>query len=29
MLIYNTQTEGAIPEQLRGAAEAAKVPVVE
>ncbi len=28
VLIYNTQTQGAIPEQLRSKAEAAKVPVV-
>lgn len=29
VLFYNTQTEGAVPEQLRGAAEAARVPIVE
>ncbi|CAB4928042.1 unannotated protein [freshwater metagenome] len=29
MLVYNTQTEGSVPEQLRAAAEAADVPVVE
>lgn len=29
VLIYNTQTEGSVPEQLRGAAEAAGIPVVE
>lgn len=29
VLIYNTQTEGSVPEQIRGAAEAAGVPVVE
>jgi zinc/manganese transport system substrate-binding protein len=29
VLIYNTQTEGAVPEQLRGVAEGANVPVVE
>jgi zinc/manganese transport system substrate-binding protein len=29
VLIYNTQTEGSVPEQLRSAAEAAGVPVVE
>ena len=29
VLIYNTQTEGSVPEQLRSAAEAASVPVVE
>lgn len=29
VLIYNTQTEGSIPEQIRTAAEAAGVPVVE
>ena len=29
VLIYNTQTEGSIPEQIRAAAEAAGVPVVE
>ena len=29
MLIYNRQTEGAVPEQLRAAAEQAGVPVVE
>jgi zinc/manganese transport system substrate-binding protein len=29
VLIYNTQTSGSIPEQLRGAAEDAGVPVVE
>jgi zinc/manganese transport system substrate-binding protein len=29
VLIYNTQTEGSVPTQLRGAAEAAGVPVVE
>ncbi|HEY5845007.1 MAG TPA: ABC transporter substrate-binding protein, partial [Mycobacterium sp.] len=28
VLIYNTQTEGAVPEQLRSAAESAGVPVV-
>ena len=28
VLIYNTQTEGAIPDEIRGAAEAAGVPVV-
>jgi zinc/manganese transport system substrate-binding protein len=28
VLIYNTQTEGSIPEQIRSAAEQAKVPVV-
>jgi zinc/manganese transport system substrate-binding protein len=27
-LIYNTQTEGSIPEQIRAAAQAAGVPVV-
>lgn len=29
VLVYNTQTEGAVPEQLRGVAETAGVPVVE
>jgi zinc/manganese transport system substrate-binding protein len=29
VLIYNTQTEGSVPEQIRAAAEAAGVPVVE
>ena len=29
VLIYNTQTEGALPQQIRAAAEAAGVPVVE
>ena len=29
VLIYNTQTSGSVPEQLRAAAEAADVPVVE
>lgn len=29
VLIYNTQTEGSVPEQLRSAASAAGVPVVE
>ncbi|CAN5517139.1 zinc ABC transporter substrate-binding protein [soil metagenome] len=29
VLIYNTQTEGSVPEQLRSAAESAGVPVVE
>lgn len=29
VLIYNTQTEGSVPEQIRTAAEAADVPVVE
>ena len=29
VLVYNTQTEGAVPEQLRSIAEAAGVPVVE
>ena len=29
VLIYNTQTQGSVPEQLRSAAEAAGVPVVE
>lgn len=29
VLIYNTQTEGSVPEQLRAAAESAGVPVVE
>jgi zinc/manganese transport system substrate-binding protein len=29
VLVYNTQTEGAVPEQLRGVAEDAGVPVVE
>lgn len=29
VLIYNTQTEGSVPEQIRAAAEAAAVPVVE
>ena len=29
VLIYNTQTEGSVPEQIRAAAEAARVPVVE
>ncbi|MDG4665326.1 zinc ABC transporter substrate-binding protein [Mycobacterium sp. 236(2023)] len=29
VLIYNTQTEGSVPEQIRGAAEQAGVPVVE
>ena len=28
VLIYNTQTQGAVPEQVRSKAEAAKVPVV-
>ena len=29
VLIYNTQTSGSVPEQLRTAAEAAGVPVVD
>ena len=29
VLIYNTQTEGSIPEQIRATAEGASVPVVE
>ncbi|MDT5293043.1 MAG: zinc/manganese transport system substrate-binding protein [Mycobacterium sp.] len=29
VLIYNTQTEGSVPQQIRTAAEAAGVPVVE
>ncbi|MGY1856413.1 metal ABC transporter solute-binding protein, Zn/Mn family [Modestobacter sp. SYSU DS0290] len=29
VLVYNTQTEGSVPEQLRATAEAADVPVVE
>jgi zinc/manganese transport system substrate-binding protein len=29
VLIYNTQTEGSVPEQLRSAAESAGIPVVE
>ncbi len=29
VLIYNTQTEGALPQQLRGVAEAAGIPVVD
>lgn len=29
VLVYNTQTEGSVPEQLRAAAESAGVPVVE
>jgi zinc/manganese transport system substrate-binding protein len=29
VLVYNTQTEGSIPEQVRGVAERASVPVVE
>ena len=29
VLIYNTQTQGSIPEQIRSAAEQARVPVVE
>ncbi|MGY1914345.1 metal ABC transporter solute-binding protein, Zn/Mn family [Blastococcus sp. SYSU DS0973] len=29
VLVYNTQTEGGVPEQLRAAAESAGVPVVE
>lgn len=29
VLIYNTQTQGSVPEQIRSAAEAAGVPVVE
>ena len=29
VLIFNTQTEGAVPDQLRAAAKAAQVPVVE
>ena len=29
VLIYNTQTEGSVPEQIRTAAETAGVPVVE
>jgi len=29
VLIYNTQTEGSIPEQIRAAAEQAGVPVVD
>jgi zinc/manganese transport system substrate-binding protein len=29
VLIYNTQTEGSVPEQIRAAAESAGVPVVE
>ena len=29
VLIYNTQTEGSVPQQIRAAAEAAGVPVVE
>ena len=28
MLIYNTQTEGAIPSQVRSTAEGASVPIV-
>ena len=28
VLIYNTQTEGSVPEQIRTAAEQANVPVV-
>lgn len=28
MLIFNTQTEGSVPAQLRAAAEAAGIPVV-
>ncbi len=29
MLIYNVQTEGSVPQQIRAAAEQAGVPVVE
>ncbi|MGY1843903.1 metal ABC transporter solute-binding protein, Zn/Mn family [Modestobacter sp. SYSU DS0875] len=29
VLVYNTQTEGSVPEQLRASAEAADIPVVE
>ena len=29
VLVYNTQTQGSVPEQLRSVAEGAKVPVVE
>ena len=29
VLVYNTQTEGSVPEQIRSVAEQAKVPVVE
>lgn len=29
VLVYNTQTEGSVPEQLRSAAESAGIPVVE
>ena len=29
VLVYNTQTEGSVPEQLRGVAEGADVPVLE
>lgn len=29
VLIYNTQTEGSVPEQIRAAAESADIPVVE
>lgn len=29
VLIYNTQTEGSVPQQVRAAAESAGVPVVE
>ena len=29
VLIYNVQTEGSVPQQIRGAAEQAGVPVVE
>ena len=29
MLVYNTQTTGTVPDQLRAAAERAGVPVVE
>ena len=28
VLIYNTQTEGTVPEQIRAAAESAGIPVV-
>ena len=29
VLIYNTQTEGSVPQQLRAAAESAGIPVVD
>ena len=29
VLIYNTQTEGSVPEQIRAAAESAGIPVVD